>query len=161
MNTVRGNLVTMGLSGQFDIIIHGCNCFCSFGAGIAKEIAQRIPEAYKADLGTDKGSHLKLGTYTRAQVRILDDQGRNKHTLNVINAYTQYDFWTKGPRADYEAIRSVFQRIKSDFGGGVFTFGIPKIGAGLAGGRWDIISEIIEEEMKDEHLTLVEFDPTV
>jgi len=40
--------------------------------------------------------------------------------------------------------------------------GYPKIGAGLAGGDWEIIAAIIiiEEELAGEDHTLVEYSPT-
>ena len=36
--------------------------------------------------------------------------------------------------------------------------GLPKIGAGLAKGDWNIIESIIVEELKDENLTIVLFE---
>jgi O-acetyl-ADP-ribose deacetylase (regulator of RNase III) len=35
--------------------------------------------------------------------------------------------------------------------------GYPAIGAGLAGGDWEVISSIIEEELKGEDHTFVKF----
>ena len=35
--------------------------------------------------------------------------------------------------------------------------GLPMIGAGLAGGDWSRISEIIEDELGDEDVTIVKF----
>ncbi len=37
--------------------------------------------------------------------------------------------------------------------------GLPKIGAGLAGGDWPTIAAIIEEELAGEDVTLVEYQP--
>lgn len=50
MKTVHGNLIKMALEGKFDVIIHGCNCFNTFGAGIALQIKRIFPDAYEADL---------------------------------------------------------------------------------------------------------------
>jgi len=36
--------------------------------------------------------------------------------------------------------------------------GYPKIGAGLAGGDWDVISRIIDDELMDWDHTVVVFD---
>jgi len=38
MKIVNGDLIKMALAGEFDVIVHGSNCFCNFGAGIAKQI---------------------------------------------------------------------------------------------------------------------------
>jgi O-acetyl-ADP-ribose deacetylase (regulator of RNase III) len=39
------------------------------------------------------------------------------------------------------------------------TFGLPMIGAGLAGGDWDIIEGIIQEELNGEDVTVVKYVP--
>lgn len=37
---------------QFDGVAHGCNCFHSFGAGVARLIRDKFIDAWKADLET-------------------------------------------------------------------------------------------------------------
>jgi len=49
---------------QFDVIAHGCNCFCVMGAGIAPQIKAKFPEAYAADCATTAGDVSKMGTIT-------------------------------------------------------------------------------------------------
>jgi len=149
MKIIKGDLIKLALEGKFDVIIHGCNCFCTMGAGIAKGIKSEFPEAYEADLKTEKGNKDKLGTYSNAITE------RNGYKIIIINAYTQHHYKGRRMKADYEAIRSVFKKIKSNYPGR--KIGYPKIGAGLAGGDWNIISEIIEEELKNENHVLVEF----
>ena len=151
MQTVRGDLLALANAGDFDVIIHGCNCQNTMGAGIAKSIKKHFPAAYDADLATEKGSRDKLGTYSSATVYC---DGR---ALTIVNAYTQFNWRGRGIKADYDAIRSVFAAIKSDFAGK--RIGYPLIGAGLAGGDWDVISEIITEELDGENHTLVEYQP--
>lgn len=149
MHTIKGDLIKLALKGEFDVIVHGCNCFCTMGAGIAKTIKQKFPEAYEADLQTSSGDPSKLGTYTFAKVNT--DFGE----LIIVNAYTQFNWRGRGPKANYDAIRSIFKKIKTDFAG--LKIGYPAIGAGLAGGNWNTISSIIEEELKEENHTFVEF----
>ena len=149
MKIIKGDLIKLALEGKFDVIIHGCNCFCTMGAGIAKNIKSEFPEAYEADLKTEKGNKDKLGTYSNAITE------RNGYKIIIINAYTQHHYKGRRMKADYEAIRSVFKKIKSNYPGK--KIGYPKIGAGLAGGDWNIISEVIEEELKNENHVLVEF----
>ena len=150
MKTVKGDLVKKALRNEFDLIIHGCNCFCTMGAGIAKTIKQEFPEAYKADLATMKGDKSKLGSISSADIEV---NGKN---LKVINAYTQYDWRGSGVKADYEAIRSAFRTVKENFSG--LRMAYPAIGAGLAGGNWEVISQIIEEELDGEDHTLVVYE---
>jgi O-acetyl-ADP-ribose deacetylase (regulator of RNase III) len=42
---INGNLLKLAENGQFDIIMHGCNCFNTFGSGIAKSIKLSFPTA--------------------------------------------------------------------------------------------------------------------
>lgn len=154
MKTTKGDLIKLATSGEFDVIVHGCNCFHIMGAGIAKSIKTRFPEAYLADRRQSiKGDRGKLGTYTRANV--LGGE------LTVINAYTQYSYG-RGPNrespVDYEAIGKVFALLRKELPKGS-RVGIPRIGAGLAGGDWQLIQSIIEEAINGMDLTLVEYAP--
>jgi O-acetyl-ADP-ribose deacetylase (regulator of RNase III) len=151
MKTIKGDLLNYGKNGTFDVIIHGCNCQNTMGAGIAKSIKRAFPDAYKADQATRKGDRKKLGSYSSASVEL------EGHTLTVVNAYTQFHYGGSGVRADYNAIRKVFALIKQDFSGA--RIGYPLIGAGLARGDWSLISQIIEEELEGEDHTLVRFVP--
>lgn len=151
MKTVHGDLIKLALQGEFDLIIHGCNCHGAMGAGIAKAIRSTFPEAYEADLRTPKGDRSKLGTISAATV---EREGRQ---IIVVNGYTQFDWSGPGVLVDYDAVRSVMAEVKSRYSGK--RIGYPKIGAGLAGGDWETIARIIDEELQGEDHTLVEYVP--
>ncbi len=151
MKTVRGDLIQLALDGQFDVIIHGCNCFCAMGKGIAKTIKAKFPEAYEADKATAKGDRAKLGSISFAKVV------RDERRITIVNGYPQFHWRGTSGKADYDAIQGVMQQVKQRFSGQ--RIGYPKIGAGLAGGDWDRISAIIEEELAGEDHTVVEFAP--
>lgn len=70
---------------------------------------------------------------------------------------SQFHWQGKGVKADYQAIRKVMQAVKGRFAGK--RIGYPKIGAGLAGGDWEIIGSIIDDELAGEDHTLVEYAP--
>lgn len=153
MKKMRGDLIKLFKEGKFDVIIHGCNCGNNMGAGIAKTIRNEFPQAYEADLATIAWDISKLGTFTFAEIH---------NTGIVINAYTQYRYYgvglNGGPLCEYDALRRCFSEIKERFGCKELRFGIPAIGAARAGGDWNIISRIIDEEMAGEDLTFVEYD---
>lgn len=132
MKYVKGNLLEEFANGNIDVMVHGCNCFHTMGAGIAKQIKQAYPAAYAADLNTPKGAPKKLGHYSAAKI------GHNKY---IINAYTQYRYG-QGNEANMKAIAKVMASVRIDFG--MLRVGIPKIGAGLAGGDWYEIESIID-----------------
>jgi O-acetyl-ADP-ribose deacetylase (regulator of RNase III) len=150
LNTVRGDLLQLALAGKFDVIVHGCNCQCQMGKGIALSIKKQFPEAYQADLATAKGDAAKLGTFSAAEIV------RPGASFHVVNGYTQFHWRGEGVKADYEAIAKVMGAVKSRFSGKRIAY--PKIGAGLAGGDWKQISEIIAGELQGENHTYVEFD---
>ena len=93
MKVLHGDLLAMAAQ-EFDVIIHGCNCFCTMGAGIAKSVKQQFPAAYQADLMTHEGDPNKLGTYTSATVTCQKNSKDSKQPqeLIIVNAYTQY-YW--------------------------------------------------------------------
>ncbi len=145
MKQMTGDIIQLALGGHFNVIIHGCNCFNTMGAGIAKAIKQTFPEAYTVDCGTVKGSKVKLGNYTYA---VID---RDNRRFVIVNAYTQFGF---GHGAiNYTALDLAFQRIARDFANQSIAY--PLIGAGLAGGDWNMISKIIDRRLAGMDHTLV------
>lgn len=145
---VKGDLIKMAKQGNFDVIAHGCNCFCTMGAGIAKRIKEEFPSAYIADCQTVKGDKSKLGQFTMV---VINDY------LDVWNMYTQYNYGGKNPISYYGITRS-FLQLNDFYKGCGVRIGIPKIGSGLAGGDWGIIEEIINGCTPDIDITLVEYD---
>ena len=151
MHIVKGDLIALALEGCFDVIVHGCNCFCTMNAGIARAIQDEFPEAYAADLATAKGDQNKLGKFSFVTVK------RHDRDITIVNGYTQLHFQGQEVLVDYEAIRSVFATIKTQFSGQ--RIGYPKIGAGLGGGDWQRIASIIDEELTGENHSLVLYVP--
>lgn len=149
MHTRQGNLIELARNGQFDVIVHGCNCWCVMGGGIAKAVRETFPEAYQADQKTEPGDVSKLGSCTSATIQL------NDHRMEVVNAYTQFDYRQHGDEVlvDYLAVRSCMKWLKERYSGQ--RIGLPRIGAGLAGGDWEIIRQIIDEELAGEDVTLV------
>jgi O-acetyl-ADP-ribose deacetylase (regulator of RNase III) len=149
VRTVEGDLLELAEDGEFDVIAHGCNCFCNMGKGIALSIRRRYPAAFAADRATDKGARSKLGTCTYAVV-----SGRTQPFI-IVNAYTQFHWTGVMPLADYDAIRRCFRWLRETHGGK--RIGLPRIGAGLAGGDWATISELLLAELGDQDVTVVEY----
>jgi O-acetyl-ADP-ribose deacetylase (regulator of RNase III) len=149
MNVINGNIIDLAKAGKFDVIAHGCNCFNTMGGGIALQIARVWPEVKAADKRTVEGDRAKLGTCL--PVRVCD----NGHMFDVVNAYTQFDFWSPGVRLDYDALRSCLEWIAREYNGR--RIGLPQIGAGLAGGDWTKIQAIMNETMAGQDCTLVLF----
>ncbi len=148
MKVVHGDLLDLALQGQFDVIVHGANCQCTMNSGIARQIRERFPEAFYADQRTGVNAS-KLGSISAAGVL------RSPFVFWVVNAYTQVSYGRTGVHVDYEAVRSAMQMVAGQFDGG--RIGYPRIGAGLGGGDWNVISAIIDEELEGQDHTLVEY----
>lgn len=149
MKVRKGDLIQLALQKEFDLIIHGCNCYCTMGAGIAKTIRDTFPGAYEADCNTVLGDKKKLGTISHATLSV------EGHELIVVNAYTQFDWNGSGVLVDYQAIEQCMRAVRT-----LFTkkkIGYPRIGAGLAGGDWSRIAQIIDAQLVGTDHTLVEY----
>jgi O-acetyl-ADP-ribose deacetylase (regulator of RNase III) len=125
-------------------IIHGCNSHGVMGSGVAKAIRDKYPQAYRDynDVYNNRG--LDLGDI----IASVQDDGKI-----ILNAITQKDFGRAAGNVyvSYWAIAEVFRKIEQwDVG----TVAMPKIGAGLANGDWNVIEAIIEN-------TLVKTKPIV
>jgi len=145
MKEIIGDLIKQ--KKEFDLIGHQCNCFHSFGAGIAPQIRAKFPESYQKDLQTIYGDKNKLGTIVFTE---------NTNPI-VVNLYGQYKYTRHEIDTNYDALRSCFKEIKKNFSGLRMAF--PKLlGCGLAGGDWSVVSQIIAEELKDEDVTIVEWE---
>lgn len=46
---VKGKIFERIERGNFSYLLHGCNCFHTMGAGIARDTKERNPEALQAD----------------------------------------------------------------------------------------------------------------
>lgn len=153
MKIRAGDLIQLALEKEFDLITHGCNCHCTMAAGIAKKISKTFPDAYHADCTTVKGDHGKLGTISLATVV------RDGHEIIIVNSYTQYNWSGSGVLVDYQAVRSCMQAIAELFP--TKRIGYPKIGAGLAGGDWPTIAEVIDKELWGIDHTLVTYTQAI
>ena len=170
---IKGDLIEISLEGKFDAIVHGCNCFCTMGAGIAVAMKNTFKcNEFDLEQSKYKGKINKLGCidYRKFYVSTMSVIPENytgmitqelKLPLIVINAYTQYYYGKNhldgvNCPIDYEALTLCMRKINHTFKGK--KIGLPKIGAGLAGGNWNKIKEIIQVELKDCDVTVVIYD---
>jgi O-acetyl-ADP-ribose deacetylase (regulator of RNase III) len=145
-NFVVGDLLSLFEQSIFDAIAHGCNCQHKMGAGIALQIKNTYPEAYFADKNTAIGS-LKLGTYSLCETT----------TGIIFNLYTQEFPGKTDQKSLSYAIKDAFTNLNQQLKdkGQDFVLGIPKIGAGLASGDWEIHKEIINNCTPDFNICVV------
>jgi O-acetyl-ADP-ribose deacetylase (regulator of RNase III) len=123
-------------------IAHGVNCSNRMGAGVAKALYQKWPKV-KADYHKYCMEKAEMTHFVLGDVNI-SQQADGKR---IYNCFTQEYFGADGRKyVSYDAIESIFRKLMllED------SIAIPKIGCGLAGGDWNIVSTIINEVTKKE-----------
>jgi O-acetyl-ADP-ribose deacetylase (regulator of RNase III) len=139
-------------TGHFDVIAHGCNCFCKMKRGIAPLMDAVFfcnnPDVYRLEAKEHEGDINKLG-----QIEAVKIGNLFPNNPYVVNAYTQYHWDSKSKPLDYDALCLCLKKINHKFKG--MHIGLPKIGAGLAGGDWDRIRTCIRHWLCDMKVTVV------
>lgn len=120
-----------------NFILHGCNSKGVMGAGFALQVKKKYPYAYEEYRRIFETRAMGLG-----EIQIVKCRDRS-----IINAITQNNYGRAKIRyASYDAIALAMATVEETLYGE--TVAMPKIGAGLAGGDWNVIEAIIESELK-------------
>lgn len=178
---IEGNLIALAKAGAFDVIAHGCNCFCTMGAGIAPQMAKAFEcdkytlesKAYGGDinkLGSIDYRIIGRGPLGDGECKLLSHDltletapmrySHSRFFFAVVNCYTQYGLRPDNgtPALDYNALSLCLKKMNHIFKGK--RIGLPQIGCGLAGGDWGIVKELIKFQLKDCDVTVVIYDNT-
>lgn len=158
LKTVKGNLIELAKQGEFNVIAHQANCFCTMRSGIAPQIADNFYSAFRADADTTRGDKTKLGKFS---------VGKEKNGLLVFNLYGQYG-WDKTQGnygTDEKALKAALFQMRCELmsratNNEQYRIGFPKIGCGLGGGNWDNIQKAIEEIFDNDRVGYPMFDVT-
>ena len=150
VETIEGNL--LDFPNDINVIAHSCNTRHIMGAGIAKQIKDRYPQAYEADWKAFNSNYgVTLGKFSKAEI---------SDRKYIYNMYTQATIGT-GREVDYEKFWQALKRVEQDLyamnvakheydGSPPPTLGLPYgISCGLAGGNWGIIKAMIEDIFLD------------
>jgi len=152
---IDGDLIELAKQGKFDVISHGCNCFCNMKSGIAPQMAEAFGcDNFNLESYHHKGDMNKLGCIDKGIFEISEDK-----YITVINSYTQYRYGNDKVHADYNAIRLCFKKINNIYKDSGRTIGLPKIGSGKAKGNWEKIKKIMKEEFTGCDVTVVNYVP--
>ena len=124
------------------VIAQGCNCQGVMGSGVALAIRRKWPvvaqhyELIYRNYGLKPGQVILVGI---------------AEGITVANCMTQEYYGGDGRQyVDYAAVRECFKYLADKHvprAGDGNAIAMPKIGAGLGGGDWEVIEKIIEEEL--------------
>lgn len=168
---IEGDLIALAKQGEFDVIAHGCNCFCRQKKGLAPQMVEAFQtdnfpmESYMREGDIDKLGRIDYRTVWIDKT-VVNWNGVG-NPLIIVNAYTQYkikkfnnfpyEYTTTENPFDYEAFTLCMRKINHVFEGK--HIGLPQIGSHLAGGSWNLIKPIIQKELKDCDVTVVIYKP--
>ena len=154
LRTVRGDATSPQAAGP-KIIAHVCNDLGGWGKGFVVAVSRRWPEperAYRRWYRDRSANDFALGAVQLVQV-LPDTWVANMIGQHGMRAGSQ------GPPIRYEAV----ERCLSTVGDHAMALGasvhMPRIGAGLAGGRWERIEPIIVAQLcaRDVATTVYEY----
>lgn len=173
-NEIEGDLIELALQKKFNVIAHGCNCFCTMGAGIAPQMAKAFGadefplelEEIDGEPTYNRGDVNKLGqidykSFKFGKTKIYETYPRSSD-ITIVNCYTQYGFsrmYKDGYEKplDYNALVLCLKKMNHIFKG--LHIGLPQIGCGLAGGDWAVVKLMIQEYLTDCQVTVVIYKP--
>lgn len=123
------------VTGNYDVFCHQVNCKGVMGAGIAKQIRSRYPEVYREYMSGRK----VLGEI--GIVRTHDDR-------ICVNMFAQDGYGRDRRYTDYEAFEKCLLRLQRFLSESHrdWKLAFPyKIGCGLAGGDWRVVSKMLQD----------------
>jgi O-acetyl-ADP-ribose deacetylase (regulator of RNase III) len=120
------------------ILVHGCNAQGVMGAGIARAVKAKWPNAFV--------DYQKLINSHPLHDRVGRVAWSDNEKVLVANSITQLNFGNdeKKQYVSYKAMHQCFEYVAQMAGRLNMHVHYPMIGAGLGGGDWAIISDIIE-----------------
>lgn len=132
MNIITGDLldITEGYIG------HQVNTYGVFNAGLAKQIRLKYPAVYEAYIQKNRAEGWQLGDVQ--VVKLKEPEG-----LSICNIAGQSTYGRTGLHTNYAALEEGLRKLNKYSEAGLQVYLPYKIGCGLAGGDWTIVSEII------------------
>lgn len=140
---VKGCLLDAFDKGDVSIIGHCCNMQHVMGAGIAKQIKQRYPQAFIAD-----GHWHKQHKDTRAffSTALAPIAGDTKQGI-IFNLYGQVRYGRETRHLHYGLIARALNAMAYHCSNETVGFNY-NMGCGNAGGDWTVVYELIEASFK-------------
>lgn len=143
---VHGNL----FDSMANYICHQVNCQGKMGSGVAKQIRARYPEAYFAYLDRCSDQSIKLNT---SQLLGQAQFVKCSSGKTIVNMFAQNHYGYDGKRyTDYTALERCLDQIVITVPPKEIIAMPYKIGCGIGGGSWDVVSRLISEKLSDKYI---------
>lgn len=136
------------------IIVHVCNDIGGWGRGFVVALSKRWPEPEQRYRAWHRGEDKMPFALGEVQfVQVADD-------IWVANLIGQRDVRTIGsvPPVRYDAIRKGLRKVAKQAAQLKASVHMPRIGCGLAGGKWEEVGKIVEEELVARDVPVTVYD---
>jgi O-acetyl-ADP-ribose deacetylase (regulator of RNase III) len=149
---VKGD-ATAPIGNGSKIIVHICNDIGGWGKGFVTAISRRWsePESSYRDWYKTKDD-FELGKVQFVKVDL------NLWIANLIGQHKINKDEQDRPPIRYEALESGLQLVRSFATEQGATVHMPRIGCGLAGGRWEEVEPIIKKTLTDQDIEVTVYD---
>jgi O-acetyl-ADP-ribose deacetylase (regulator of RNase III) len=136
------------------IIAHVCNDVGGWGRGFVMALSRRWPEPEQRYRAWHRGDEQQLFALGEVQFVQVGD------ALWVANLIGQRDVRPIGgvPPIRYDAIRRGLQYIAAEARRLGSSVHMPRIGCGLAGGNWEEVGKIVEQELAQKNVPVTVYD---
>lgn len=143
IKTIIGDILSPNTDENKPVMVcHQVNCKGKMGAGLALQVKRKYPWIYKHY--QDKCELIANGIGGVGDVQMFSCITESGYLL--ANIFGQEGYGRNRRYTDYDALRQAFQHIAFFYP--TYTVRIPYLmGCGLAGGDWNIVSKIINEEL--------------
>ncbi|MEV5820354.1 macro domain-containing protein [Micromonospora harpali] len=153
LQIIRGDATSPQASGP-KIIAHVCNDIGGWGKGFVLAVSRRWPEperAYRRWHRERSGNDFGLGATQLVQVR---------PDTWVANMVAQRGIRTgsNGPPIRYDAVERCLDTVAAHATRLSASVHLPRIGCGLAGGRWERIEPLVVAALRDRDIATTVYD---
>ena len=136
------------------IVVHVCNDVGGWGRGFVLALSRRWPEPERRYRAWHRGEDSQ--PFALGQVQFV----KVRPDIWVANLIGQHDIYTSGGIAPirYDAVREGLHRVSAEAKKLGASIHMPRIGCGLAGGRWEEMCPIIEQELAAQGISVTVYD---
>jgi O-acetyl-ADP-ribose deacetylase (regulator of RNase III) len=134
------------------IITHICNDIGGWGKGFVLALSKRwkTPEQQYRQW-YESGQNFQLGEvqFVKVEPDLVVANIIGQHKVSLVNGV---------PPIRYEAVRAGLQKVAAYALDHAASVHMPRMGAGLAGGKWEEIEKIVEEELSQKGIPVSVYD---
>jgi O-acetyl-ADP-ribose deacetylase (regulator of RNase III) len=136
------------------IIVHVCNDIGAWGKGFVLAISKRWPEPERRYRAWHKGEEKPQFALGEVQFVQVSD------SIWVANLIGQRDIRALDgvPPVRYEAIRAGLRKVVLEAKRLHASVHMPRIGCGLAGGDWNVVGKMVEDELANIGVPVTVYD---